>query len=358
VANGIAGETARVLHELLLNELDRRGAYKVISSSDVADMLGLEKLKLLTGCIDDVCVTEIGGALGVRFMLSGSVGRLGDELIVSLKIMDTDRQEIVQRAQYAIAADERLYARGVKVAVAELLGIAAEADQPPVPITFVVAPAGSRLEVDGHEVDPALSVAVQPGLHVATVSSEDYETVERRFEVLPGPEARVEITLSVKLARLSVTTVPPGALIRLNGKPAGRSHQVISVAPGKHTLELELDGFYNDIEQRELRPGAAETLSVVLREGYSDPQLEVRRRYRNRGLVLTSLALAAGGIGAWQGLTARKLDRDLEQMTYGTPEATKTRADQRRAAYIADAVFATSAILLTIAVYELWHLRD
>ena len=37
---------------------------------------------------DTSCLVEIGGALGVDYLVSGSVGKLGDAFVIILKLMD------------------------------------------------------------------------------------------------------------------------------------------------------------------------------------------------------------------------------------------------------------------------------
>ena len=122
VAKRVPKDTARVLDDILVSAIHRLQRYRVIGTSDIKAMLGLERMKDALGCEDVACAAEIGGALGADFLVSGSVGKLGDELFVSLALIDSARQEPVGRAQVKVAAREELYADAISKAVVELFG--------------------------------------------------------------------------------------------------------------------------------------------------------------------------------------------------------------------------------------------
>src|SRR5204862_491958 len=92
-------ETTEILDELVLAELDSRGRYTVIGASDINAMLGLDKMKTAVGCDDLSCAAEIGGALGVQFLVAGSVSLLGDQVIISIKLLDIAHAKVVAREQ-------------------------------------------------------------------------------------------------------------------------------------------------------------------------------------------------------------------------------------------------------------------
>jgi hypothetical protein len=58
------------------NELDRLGVFKVITSDAIRAMLAFEKQRQMLGCTDADCLAEVGGALGVDYLVSGKVSRL------------------------------------------------------------------------------------------------------------------------------------------------------------------------------------------------------------------------------------------------------------------------------------------
>jgi hypothetical protein len=75
-ANGASKELASAASSATANELDRLGAFQVITSEAIRSLLAFEKQKQMLGCSDAGCITEIGGALGADYVVSGKVTRL------------------------------------------------------------------------------------------------------------------------------------------------------------------------------------------------------------------------------------------------------------------------------------------
>jgi TolB-like protein len=161
---GVPAETAAALTEAMTQELTRRGFFEVISSRDIQTLLGVERQKQLLGCSDDAssCITELAGALGSRFVLSGSLAKLGDALQLSVQMLDTQKGQPVARSV-------RL-ANDVDTLVAQLPFALAEATATPLPpppsrwlpITLMAAGgaavvAGAILGVDALSRDRALT---------------------------------------------------------------------------------------------------------------------------------------------------------------------------------------------------------
>ncbi len=121
---GVEGAVARMLTTTLTTRLARAGAYQVMSADEAEALLGLEKLKDALGCEDATCAAEIGGALGSDLMLTGSVGKLGSKITVSLALFDVREVKVVARAQQSRPDDEDEYDGALQAAVDELLAAA------------------------------------------------------------------------------------------------------------------------------------------------------------------------------------------------------------------------------------------
>jgi TolB-like protein len=126
-AKRVPAQTVEILDEFLAAELDASKRYQVLGANDINAMLGLERMKDAVGCTDTVCAAEIGGALGVEFLLTGSVGTLGDELLVQLTLLDVKNGSVVQRGRGIVTNDEKLYRKAVVAAIAGVLGLAPDA---------------------------------------------------------------------------------------------------------------------------------------------------------------------------------------------------------------------------------------
>ncbi len=138
---GVAQETTTILDDLLVAAVDDAGEHKVISPRDINAMLGLEKMKESLGCTELACAAELGGALGARYLLFGSVSRLGGQVIVSLTLLDAQAQEAKARAKAQAPDLEARYGEAIDAAVAELFGLAKPA---PLPAASLAAAAPAR----------------------------------------------------------------------------------------------------------------------------------------------------------------------------------------------------------------------
>ena len=74
-AQGVPAETAQALTTAASQHLASRGFFEVVTSADIQTLLGVERQKQLIGCSDSAssCTAELAGAMGSRFVLSGSV---------------------------------------------------------------------------------------------------------------------------------------------------------------------------------------------------------------------------------------------------------------------------------------------
>jgi len=126
----VSPQIVAVLDGLVTGEIDAARRFLVISASDMNAMIGFEKLKSAVGCDDVVCAAEIGGALGVDFLLAGSVSRLGDQIYVQLTLIDIRGSAVVRRGRGAVHDDENQYLHAVRLAVTDVLGLAPPAEVP------------------------------------------------------------------------------------------------------------------------------------------------------------------------------------------------------------------------------------
>jgi hypothetical protein len=95
---GVTEGTATILMNIVVAEIGGLGPYDVISKADITSMIGFEKQKQLLGCTDNTsCLSEIGGALGVTFMVSGQVGKIGTRYHITLSLVDPTKAKVVAR---------------------------------------------------------------------------------------------------------------------------------------------------------------------------------------------------------------------------------------------------------------------
>jgi len=104
---GNVGPQARLLTQVAMSEVLKSGAFEVISSAEVKSLIGLEKQRQLLGCKEDSsCLAEIGGALGVDFMITGQLGKLGERYRLDLRLLNTNKARVAGSAGDFISGKE------------------------------------------------------------------------------------------------------------------------------------------------------------------------------------------------------------------------------------------------------------
>jgi hypothetical protein len=132
---GVPQGTAQLLGDALAGELRRRPGISVLTQADVSALLGVEKTRQMLGCTDSGCIAEIGGALGADRVVHGSLGRIGESLVVNVSALDPKRSVAVA------SVSERLRSGGEEAFLDVLPSIA----------DGLLAEAGSQAPASGGE---------------------------------------------------------------------------------------------------------------------------------------------------------------------------------------------------------------
>src|SRR5689334_13475976 len=94
IAQGAAEAEAGVLPDAVVQSLAERGYFRVLSSQDIQTILGTRRQREILGaCGEDgkACAADLGQALGARFVMTGSLGRIGSTYQLSLQTLDTQK---------------------------------------------------------------------------------------------------------------------------------------------------------------------------------------------------------------------------------------------------------------------------
>ncbi len=188
------------LSGLVANELQRMGAFKVTSTSQVRELLSLERQKQLMGCSDDVCSAATID-LGFDFLIIGSVSRYegakDKPLTLELVLLE---QKTSTRAGSEVAhgRDEADLMTNVSPAIAKLVGKLLKERSGS--LVVLSSEAGSVLKVD----DVTVATTPLPGkLQVA--GGPHYLRLEKDGFVAWQKEVRI---VADKLTEESVRLVP------------------------------------------------------------------------------------------------------------------------------------------------------
>ncbi len=123
----ISQEEASVLTNRLRNELFRIGEFQVLERELMEQILSEQDFQL-SGCTSNECLIEVGRLVGVRQMLGGSIGRVGNVFTVSARVVDVSTGQLLHVADYDYRGEigELLTTgmREVAVKLSDLTGLA------------------------------------------------------------------------------------------------------------------------------------------------------------------------------------------------------------------------------------------
>jgi len=194
-AQGVEKATADTVTDIVTVSLKKLGVFDVISRADIQQMLNFEESKQLVGCTSSSnCIAEIGGALGVARVVTGSVGKLGTSYVLNLSLLDTKTAKVIERETREAKSQEALVQAaqdGSRFLVRSLL----EGKQGDVILRS--SESGAEVEVDGKLVGltPIPRMKMASGPHTIRVSKKGFVTFARDIIVDDKEAMVIEPTL-------------------------------------------------------------------------------------------------------------------------------------------------------------------
>jgi len=224
---GIAQSVAELVTETLVAGIQQRPGLKVISTQDIETALRFEQKKQLLGCADSAaCLAEIGGSLGVEWIVSGTLGKLGNSIVFNAQVVDIRTGSVVQRCSSRIrGGTEESFLDAAEEAVTRLFpsetppAVPKPPSAPPPPASVAIAPPAQVV------APPAPPVAAAPAPPAPVAEKPAAAPNPRRWSVGAGGSA-------VVLKGPSQPTAPPGSW-------SGAWHASVAVATADW-LELRL----------------------------------------------------------------------------------------------------------------------
>src|SRR5258706_3934278 len=86
---GVDESTARVLTEATVDAFRRSKVFsRVVSLRELESVISVEQQKQMMNCTSSSCMAELAGALGVDFVVSGSLAKLGASYVFTASLVN------------------------------------------------------------------------------------------------------------------------------------------------------------------------------------------------------------------------------------------------------------------------------
>jgi hypothetical protein len=116
---GVADGLAEALSVEVRNAIHGQGEYEVLSKEDLETIAERTKMRQMLGCDDTQCLIDFGQAIGTKYMVAGSISKLGDTYSVDLRLIDTegDNAGVKNRAsKKCMCPEDQLFGTAVDAA--------------------------------------------------------------------------------------------------------------------------------------------------------------------------------------------------------------------------------------------------
>ena len=86
---GISVQEVQTLTERMRSEIGATNAVRLIERKAIESIMAEQGLAQ-SGCVSEECAAEVGQLLGVQFMISGTIGKLGDTFTIDVKMFSVE----------------------------------------------------------------------------------------------------------------------------------------------------------------------------------------------------------------------------------------------------------------------------
>lgn len=140
---GVSTGEAELLSDRLRNDLFSTGKVEVMERDQMQSILAEQGLQQSgVTCTDEGCMVEFGKLLGVKKLISGSIGKLGSLFMINTKSIDVQTGQLLKVVSKDVHGDIEDVVEILPAIAAELTGASAPAPKPTV--EKIVAPPQPR----------------------------------------------------------------------------------------------------------------------------------------------------------------------------------------------------------------------
>jgi hypothetical protein len=194
-SESIPRDVVSTLTAAISQELDRMGPFKAISSQDIAQMLAFENMKDALGCDSVSCLAEIGGALGVDFLVTGNVTLLGETYLIQMQLMNTKESRVESRSEREYKGGPKGLLDETRAAIKLLVRdiLSAQSGQ----LALHVNEEGASVKIDGTlvGVSPMQLLTLAGGFHALAVEKEGFIQEKKDIQINSKQPTTVDVVL-------------------------------------------------------------------------------------------------------------------------------------------------------------------
>jgi CubicO group peptidase (beta-lactamase class C family)/TolB-like protein len=139
-------------------------------------------------------------------------------------------------------------------------------------------PTGAIAYLDGVELGPtpAQNTKVGVGKHLIRVEKPLYHPYVEEITITSDGIEQIQANLKPRFGRLVIKSVPPGAVVQLNGQQKGKTPiDLPELASGDYTITVSKDLHHDSVEKYTITDGSDNERTVVLHPAFGQLSVEV-----------------------------------------------------------------------------------
>jgi len=186
-------ELAENVTEVVIAYIARQGSFELAGKEEFQASLGVDSELRGQACLEAMsCLSRAAVSLGVRRIVSGSVGTRGKQFLFSLALNNVEAGQVENRVFRLIEGDVGLLIRAVQEGITELFKPRVQ----PGRVEVKSRPEGARVSIDNAYlgVTPLISGTLLPGAHKVRVEAENRFPWVSKVEVMPGQDLGINLT--------------------------------------------------------------------------------------------------------------------------------------------------------------------
>ncbi|MBF0431152.1 MAG: PEGA domain-containing protein [Fibrobacteria bacterium] len=309
--NGVSVEELKGLSNRLRSELFQTSTFTVIERYQMDDILKEQKFQL-SGCTSQECVVEVGQLLGVRFIVAGSIDRVGEIYSTDIRMVNVETGKIEKN----VIADcdncglEDVMKVTLHNAARKLAGLEADRNLSPKntgvgnsghgDLFIQSKPSGALIYFDDvlqeGKTTPVTLLRMPAGNHEVKVIKDGLLGIKRLFIQNKGL-VKVDLPLQKGSGDLKLFSKPVGAEVYLDGVKMGNAPVFLQkLSIGNHRITCKKEGYLSLTKKINIDIGKTESEHCTLEEGTLFHFQAQENEYKNRLQVSVSLGTTQLGI--------------------------------------------------------------
>ncbi|HDR05282.1 MAG TPA: PEGA domain-containing protein [Candidatus Marinimicrobia bacterium] len=154
---------------------------------------------------------------------------------------------------------------GVSLRERQVWELKISGDKKPVNVTILTQPADAEKILDGESLGAGESFKIVPGEHELRIRKEGYRGETRRITVTEDQTLFRDIVLKqIDVTPVTITTIPDGASVYLNGVLRGQSYWSDFLFPETYELKIVKPGYLDIVENLTIKEDVQNDLSYTL----------------------------------------------------------------------------------------------